>query len=67
MSIYSEAFKYVSELYPSSVWRDKVAKMSDAQIMAIYFREKKRAAVSKKKEECHQMTLDEWIKEKEGN
>lgn len=30
---------YVTGLYPGNRWRVKVAKMPDAQVLAIYFRE----------------------------
>lgn len=30
---------YVAEMYPSANWKKKVAKMSDAQVFAIYMRE----------------------------
>lgn len=29
---------YVANKYPSKAWKDKVAKMSDKQIVAVYFR-----------------------------
>lgn len=32
--------KFVADMYPSEKWKFKVAKMSDAQVLAIYFRQK---------------------------
>ena len=63
MSIYNTAYNYVMSLYPSRVWRDRVSKMSDSQIIAIYFREIKKPK-TEKKETYHQMTLDEWSEER---
>lgn len=37
---------YVAKMYPGRGWRNKVKKMSDAQVLAIYIKDKNR----KKKE-----------------
>jgi len=31
---------FVASLYPGKGWKKKVSKMSDAQVLAIYFKEK---------------------------
>lgn len=33
---------YVADLYPGPRWKEKVKKMSDAQVIAIYLREHER-------------------------
>lgn len=43
----------VGTLYPGSRWKRRVAQMPDPQVMAIYFREKKKAeeaALAKKEQ-----------------
>lgn len=36
--------QYVAALYPGPRWKRKVAHMPDSQVLAIYFREKQKAA-----------------------
>lgn len=42
---------WVGELYPGRAWKDKVAKMDDKQVLAIYLREHRKAAKAKKTKE----------------
>jgi len=41
---------YVTDLYPGRRWKEKVRKMPDAQVIAIYLREHERPKQSKPKE-----------------
>lgn len=40
---------YVGALYPGRKWKKTVAKMSDAQVLAIYMREKRKPTKPKAK------------------
>lgn len=42
--------QYVASLYPGPRWKKKVLRMPDAQVLAIYFREKKKEAEAEKAE-----------------
>jgi hypothetical protein len=42
---------WVGELYPGKGWKRKVSKMSDAQVLAIYLREMRKANEAKKPKE----------------
>lgn len=42
---------YVSDLYPAPGWKRKVKKMSDAQVIAIYFKKKAEEDTPKPKKE----------------
>lgn len=51
---------FVSNLYPKSVWKARVAQMSDEQVIAIYLRAKEDGQEPKKESvesEFHQETL----------
>lgn len=85
----SQNIKYmrykVTNLYPSWVWRDKVANMDDRQVMAIYhkvletnpllFKDTRRISdrfayakdPNAKPEEYHQMTIFEYMLQKEAH
>lgn len=39
--------QYVAALYPGPKWKKKVSKMADSQVLAIYFREKRKEAEAK--------------------
>lgn len=39
----------VSDMYPGADWKKKVKKMSDAQVLAIYFKEKDKPKKKPKK------------------
>lgn len=39
---------WIGKLYSGSGWKKKVAKMPDAQVLAIYLREKRKATADKK-------------------
>lgn len=41
---------FVESLYPGPRWRTKVSKMSDSQVLAIYFKEKNKDRKKPKKE-----------------
>lgn len=43
----------VSDLYPHRGWKKKVARMSDAQVIAIFLREQSKAHESKPKEDSN--------------
>ena len=57
----------VTKMYDSWVWRDRVARMSDRQVVAIYFKTKERypekfsRKKNKREGEYHQMTIFEFI------
>lgn len=41
---------FVGKLYPGKMWKRKVARMTDAQVMAIFLRERPRLKPPEKKE-----------------
>lgn len=54
--------KHISECYDSWRWRDKVSKMPDNQVMAIYFSMKEKGKLKKdKKPRYRQMTIFDYI------
>ena len=42
---------YISKVYPGKGWKDKVAKMPEDQVMAVYFSFLENGRFNKKKEE----------------
>lgn len=59
----------IADVYFGPIWKAKVARMPDYQVMAIYFRFEKEGQFNQskpvKKKECgvEQITIDQWMKE----
>lgn len=56
--------KKIKEAYTSKFWLNKVDEMPDDQIIAVYYsflERRKFDKPKKKKEEFHQITLEEWL------
>ena len=59
---------FIADLYPYDKWKDKVARMPEDQVMAIYFRNKDKKPVEKKrptkpkKVEPVQITIDDILR-----
>lgn len=49
--------QFVSDMYPSERWKAKVAKMSQEQVLAIYFRQKEHPKQIPPEEESHDESI----------
>ena len=64
----SERRTWLKKQYPNDTWARKVDKMSDRQVYAIWQSiDRKQKAAAKAEAENHQLTLDEWVQNKEEN
>ena len=55
---------YISEAYEGDAWKNKVKKMPDAQVYAVYMSilgKKKKEAPKKEEEQYRQMTIFDYI------
>lgn len=60
--------KMVSDCYDSETWKNKIKKMSDTQVVALYYSFLKRdkfAQKEKRDNSVHQMTVEDYIMLKE--
>lgn len=53
----------ISKVYSAKTWPDRVSRMPDHQVVGVYYSFLKRGKFEKKKEEFHQITLEEYLNE----